>query len=71
MRLRLSPSVPVDLEEIADCIAHDSRRHANREWAESLFSLFSVPRFSVLARLLAFFHRLGRLLRKALLAEAA
>jgi plasmid stabilization system protein ParE len=28
MRLRLSPSVPGDLEEIADFIAQDSPRHA-------------------------------------------
>jgi plasmid stabilization system protein ParE len=30
MRLRLSPRVPVDLEEIADFIAVDSPRHALR-----------------------------------------
>ena len=30
MRLRLSPFVPVDLEEIADYIARDSPRHAAR-----------------------------------------
>lgn len=30
MRLRLSPAVPADLEEIADYIARDSPRHAIR-----------------------------------------
>jgi plasmid stabilization system protein ParE len=30
MRLRFSPLVPTDLEEIADFIAHDSPRHAAR-----------------------------------------
>jgi len=30
MRLRLSPSVPADLEEILDYIAQDSPRHAVR-----------------------------------------
>jgi len=30
MRLRLSPCVPADLEEIVDFIAHDSPRHAVR-----------------------------------------
>ena len=30
MRLRLSPSVPGDLEEIAEHIAQDSPRHATR-----------------------------------------
>ncbi|MGA3264307.1 MAG: type II toxin-antitoxin system RelE/ParE family toxin [Terracidiphilus sp.] len=30
MRLRLSPCVPADLEEIADYIAQDSPRHAAR-----------------------------------------